>query len=173
MDAPQSPIVNWISLVLSNFDLAMFIVAIFFMLLNRLLTRGRVPGAEIVYRWTAFFAVGVTGIYAFIMHAFFQEITAGAIGWTPSPFEFEVAIANLAFGIMAILSFNASYPFRLATVIGVTIWLWGDSTGHLYQLVKNQNYTMGNVGSWFWMDIYIPLLLIICIVKLKPKKKLF
>lgn len=158
----------WISLALSNFALSMFILSLFFMLLNRLITRGRVSGAEIAYRWTALFTLGVTSVYAFIMHAFFQDIASAAIGWSPSPFEYEVAMANLAIGVIAILSFNASYNFRLAVVIGATIWLWGDATGHIYQLIKNQNYSIGNVGSWFWMDLYIPLLLIICINKLKP-----
>lgn len=160
----------WVSMILSNFAMAMFIVALFFMLIHRLVTGGRVSGAEIVYRWTALFAVGVTLIYAFIMHTFFQNIAAPAIGWAPSPFEYEVGIANLAFGVIAILSFNASYNFRLAVVIAIVIWLWGDAIGHLYQIMENQNYSIGNAGSWFWMDLYLPLVLILCLRKLKPRK---
>lgn len=162
---------EWISLILSNFDLAMFVVALFFMLLNWVVTWGRVPQAEIIYRWTVLFAVGFTGIYAFIMHGFYPEIASSTIGWATSPFEYEVAVANLAFGVMGILSFNASYQFRLAAVIGITCWLWGDATGHLYQLIKFNNYTIGNAGSWFWMDMFVPFLLIACIIKIKPKAK--
>lgn len=165
-------VANWISLILSNFAMAMFIVALFFMLINRLVTKGRVSGAEIVYRWTALFAVGATLIYAFVMHVFFQDIAAPAIGWAPSPFEYEVGIANLAFGIIAILSFNASYNFRLAVVIAITIWLWGDAIGHIYQMITQQNFSIGNAGSWFWMDLYLPLVLILCLRKLKPKNVL-
>jgi hypothetical protein len=161
---------SWISLILSNFDVAMFVLALCFMFIH-VLVRPRLAPAEIIYRWLALFVVGWTGVYAFIMHVFFQEIAAGAIGWVPSPFETEVGMANLAIGMLGILSFNASYGFRLATVVAATCWFWGDSLGHMYQLIKTQNESVGNAGSWFWMDMILPLLLIICIVKLKPTKR--
>lgn len=162
---------EYITWILSNFVLAMFILAVLFILLHRTMRR-RVPEAEIVYRWIALFALGFTGIYAFIMHAFYPEFTAATIGWANSPFQYEVAMANLGFGLLGILSFNASYPFRLATVIGSTCWLWGDATGHIYQMIEHNNFTIGNAGSWFWMDIFIPLILIICLIKLKQKRYL-
>lgn len=160
----------WIAFVLSNFDLVMFDVAVIFIILHRILVGKRVPESEIVYRWVAVFALGFTAIYAFVMHVFFAKIAATTIGWQISPFQFEVGIANLAIGVLGILSFRASYGFRLATVIGATLWLWGDAIGHLYQLIKAQNYSIGNAGTWFWMDLIIPLILIICINKLKPGK---
>jgi len=157
----------WISLVLANFGVAMLILAGIFILFHRLFSR-RTSQYEIIYRWIAFFAVGFTGLYTFILHAFAPDFTAWTIGWPNSPFQFEVAVADLAFGLLAILSFCASYGFRLATVIGVTCWLWGDALGHIYQMVVNNNYTFGNAGSWFWLDILLPIILIICIVKLRP-----
>lgn len=162
---------NWISLILSNFDVAMFVVALFFMFIH-VLVRPSLAPAEIIYRWLALFVLGCTGIYAFVMHVFFQDIAAGAIGWAVSPFETEVGMANLAMGVLGILSFNASYGFRLATVIAATCWLWGDSLGHMHEIIKTHNDSVGNAGSWFWMDMLLPLLLIICIAKLKPRKRL-
>lgn len=173
METETTTYANWLSLVLSNFDLVMFLVAIFFMFINRMLTGNRVRPAEIIFRWTILFAVGFTGLYAAVMHIFFQDIAAPAIGWTPSPFEYEVGIADLAFGVLGILAFNASYPFRLATVIGVTVWFWGVAIGHIYQIMQMQNYSIGNAGSWLWMDLLIPLLLLVCLTKVKPVKKLF
>jgi hypothetical protein len=161
---------EWIIWVLSNFVLAMFILAILFILLHKGIRRN-LSEAEIVYRWIALFALGFTGIYGFIMHAFYPDITAATIGWSTSPFQYEVAMANLAFGVLGILSFNASYPFRLATVIGSICWLWGDATGHFYQMVTQNNFAVGNAGSWFWMDLFVPLILLICIVKLKQPKR--
>lgn len=162
---------EWINWVLSNFVLAMFILAILFILLHKAIRR-TVSEAEIVYRWVALFALGFTGIYTFVMHAFYPDFTAASIGWASSPFQYEVAMADLAFGALGILSFNASYGFRLATVIGSTCWLWGDATGHIYQMIKYNNFAIGNAGSWFWMDVFIPLILIICIMRLKPKRYL-
>lgn len=160
---------DWMTFAFANFGLVMCCFAAFFMALNRIITRGRVSQYEIIYRWTALFAVGFTGIYTFVMHAFYPETTAANIGWAASPFQYEVAMADLGFGVLGILSFNASLGFRLATVIGNTIWLWGDATGHIYQMVANQNFSIGNAGSWFWLDVFLPLLLIICLRKLKRK----
>src|SRR3990167_7609111 len=97
---------------------------------------------------------------------FLLAIIIALIGWQNSPFQFEVAVANLGFGMIGILSFRASYGFRVATVMGNTFWLWGDATGHLYQMMVNNNLTVGNAGSWFWMDIIIPLVLLVCILRL-------
>ena len=158
---------DWIGLLLSNFGFAMFLVAVFFMLLNRLVTRGRVPQYEIVYRWIALFPVGVTGVYTFVMHVFYPDISAATIGWSPSPFQYEVGIADLGFGVLAILSFNASYGFRLATTLGNTVWLWGDAIGHIHQIIAQQNFSSGNAGTWFWMDIFMPVIMLLCILKLR------
>ena len=160
-----------IALVLMNFSFFMVLLAVIFMLLNRLVTGGRVSGYEIMYRWLALFCIGFTGIYAFVVHAYFPAIASATIGWVSSPFEFEVAVANLGFGLIGLLSFNASIGFRLAAVIGNTIWLWGDATGHIYQMVQFQNFSIGNAGSWFWMDILVPLLLVICVTKMKRAKR--
>jgi hypothetical protein len=157
-------------LVLSNFSLAMFVVALFFILLHKLFMRS-MPLAEIAYRWTVFFALGCTSLYAFVMHAFYPDVAAATIGWMVSPFQFEVAMANLAFGVLGVLAFNASYGFRLATALGAACLWWGAADGHLYQLFTEHNFSVGNAGSWLWMDLLIPLILLTCIIKLKPAVK--
>lgn len=158
---------EYVPWALANFGLMMFVLAVFFAILHKLVCFRRVSVSEAVYRWMAFFAVGVTAIYAFIMHAFYSDFTAAVIGWQNTPFQFEVAIANLAFGLMAILSFRASCGFRLATILGVTCWLWGDAVGHIFQMITQNNFTIGNAGSWFWLDILVPFVLILCIPGLK------
>lgn len=160
---------DWMQWGLQNFSLVMFILAAIFMLIHRIAI-GRISEAEIIYRWVALFALGFTCIYAFIMHAFFGEMAASIVGWQPSPFQFEVAMADLAIGVLGVLSFNASFSFRLATVIAATICLWGDAAGHVYQMIQAQNFTIGNAGSWFWMDIIIPLVLIISLIKMKKSR---
>jgi hypothetical protein len=157
---------QWIPWILRDFSFVMFIIAIIFIIIHRLIKRN-LSESEIVYRWIALFALGFTGIYGFILHGFFPDLAASNIGWSNSPFQFELAIADLAFGVVGVLSFNASYGFRLATVIVATITLWGDAAGHIDQMIVNHNYTVGNAGSWFWMDIVIPIILIISIATLK------
>lgn len=165
MVIPQITIAKFITLVLENFSLAMLILALLFILLHKLIKR-HIPESEIIYRWLAFFALGLSSLYAFVMHAFFPNLAANNIGWTTNPFQYEVAMANLAIGVIAILSFNASYGFRLATVIAAVFWLWGDAVGHILQIIKFHDFSQGNAGSWLVMDIILPFMLIIVIRKL-------
>lgn len=154
---------------LANFGLFMFGVSIIFILFSRL--HSNAPRYEIMYKWTALFPLGMTAIYAFVMHAFFPVFSAASIGWQNSPFQYEVAMANLAIGVIALLSIRQSYGFKLATVIASACWLWGDATGHLYQIIAFHNFAVGNAGSWFYMDMLIPLLLIICIIRIQKNQR--
>lgn len=154
---------------LENFGLAMLILAIAISIIEWLfhkLFRTGTSGATVFYRWIALLAVGATCIYAFIMHAFFSEMAAKTIGWATTPFQYEVAVADLAIGVLAILSFGASLGFRVATVIGTTIWFWGDAVVHVYEMMTKDNFAVGNAGSWLWIDIAVPILLIICLLKI-------
>lgn len=163
-------LIQYISYLLSNFDLVMFIVAIITILLNKMIMKTCVSNAEIVFRWMAFFGLGFTGCFAFVMHAFFPLLTAVNIGWEFSPFQFEVALANLTLGVLGLLSFRASFGFRLATLIASMCILWGDALGHFYQKIVFKNLVFIGTGSWVYMDLIIPLILLICIVKLRSGK---
>lgn len=162
---------QWITYTLNNFGLVMFLLAVIIVLIDWPIQkfRRRASFFEILYRWVAFLPLGITSIYACIMHAVFPSIAAATIGWQLSPFQFEVAMANLGFGMIAFLSFNANYSFRTAVVIANTFWLWGDAVGHIYQMIMHHNFAVGNAGSWFWMDILIPLILILCMLRMKPQ----
>lgn len=158
---------------LENFGLLMFFLATLIILIHRKFASASISNAEIVYRWIALLPLGVTGIYAAILHGFFGSMAAANIGWLPSPFQTEVAMANLGFGLIGILSFRASYGFRLATVIGAVCWLFGDALGHIYQMIKFHNFANGNAGTWFWLDIIVPFILVICIIRLRADRKIY
>lgn len=160
-------ITDW---VLGNFGLFMFALAA--LLITLQWTRYHYQStAEIFYRWTALLPLGFTGIYTFMIHGFFPDVAATTIGWPVSPFQYEVAMANASIGVLGILSFNASFGFRLATVISSTFWLWGDAAVHISQMILHQNFMNGNAGSWFWMDILVPVILIISIINLSHQAK--
>ncbi len=110
--------------------------------------------------WMLFLFVGLVGIYTFVLHCFFPHLAAEGIGWSNSPFQWEVGIANAVVGVLGLLSLKASRQFRLATVIAVSIWLWGDAVGHVYQMIVADNFAPGNAGPWFWTDAVGPLALL-------------
>ncbi len=155
----------------SYFGLFMFILAIICTFINSLIDR-KLPLFEILYRWFSLLPLGFGTLYGCIMHVTFPLLTAKAIGFQDSAFQFEAGMAGLGFGLIAVLSFKASYGFRLATVIATTCWLWGDAIGHVYQISIHENLTPGNAGSWLFMGIFLPLILILSLIKLKRFSRL-
>lgn len=164
-------VTDFITWVLSDFGMAMFYAAIILIIIHTLIRFKQLEFAEIAYRWIALLPLGFTGIYTFIMHVFYPGFSAAIIGWANSPFQYEVGMADLSLGVLGILSFKASYGFRLATVISAVIFFWGDAVGHLYQMFVNHNFAPGNAGSWFALDLVVPFILLLCIFQLQPKKR--
>ena len=147
----------------------MFLVAMVLMTLHRIIDQ-QTPLFEVCYRWISLLPLGLTLIFTFIMLAFFPDHTAKILGWPISPFQYQLACANLGFGVISILSCAASYEFRLATVIGVASWLWVAAAGHIYQIQVYHAHVPSNAGSWLFCDFFVPALLVLCILKLKPRR---
>lgn len=159
---------HYIDWSLNNFGLFMFVVAMFFIIVHKLIVRQRVSEYEIVYRWMVLFPLGFTAIYSFVIYVFYPESVGIMLGWGMGAAEFELAIANLALGLVAVLSFNASYNFRLATVIANTVFLFGVAFTHIYKMSLQSNFMVSYAGSWLWLhSLILPLVLWICIIGLR------
>ena len=116
-------------------------------------------------------SVGIGGIWAFIGHAFLPAQVAANIGWPVSPFQLEVAFANLAIGVLGILCYWIRDNFWTATVISSSIFLLGDAYGHIVNLILFANNTPGNSGSVLYMDIFGPIILIALLIIYKRIQK--
>lgn len=97
-------------------------------------------------------------------------------GWpTGSPFQYEVAAANLAFGILGVLCIWWRGSFWLATGIGSAVFLFGAAMVHLCDLVLHHNLAANNAGLILWLDdLTLPILLLALLIVyncLKDKKK--
>lgn len=122
----------------------------------------RKPIFETILAWFCLLVIGLMGIYGFVMHTFFAEFTAQQIGWQNNPFQYEVAIANLSFGLLGLIAFwKNNYGFRLATGIGFAIWFFGDGVGHIYQAFVVGNYAPYNVGTVLYSDLALPIITLI------------
>ncbi len=116
--------------------------------------------ASIFLRYFLVINVGLEGVFAFYGHAFMSEQIAASIGWAPSPFQYEVAIANLAVGTLGLLCIWQRGAFWFATIVAATVWLWGDAIGHLRQIIVNHNYAPNNAGPALYSDLVLPAVLI-------------
>ncbi len=118
-------------------------------------------------------AVGFGSIWAFIGHFFLSAQVAANIGWAPgSPFQYEVAFANLSIGILGVLCYWIRDNFWTATVISSSIFLLGAAYGHIVNMIQFSNYAPGNAGSVLYMDIFGPFILIILFVAYRSMVKM-
>ena len=76
--------------------------------------------AEVSLLWICFWVLGIGGVYGFVVHLAFGSFIAEQIGWPNSPFQFEVAYANLTIGILGFTSFfYRRRDYLLAAMVGI------------------------------------------------------
>lgn len=127
------------------------------------ITARKVVGRLLV--WSLAVNGGLSGLLGFYFHAFEADLAARSIGWPPgSPFQFEVAVANLAFGVLGILCIWLRGLWWWATAVGMAVFLWGAAYGHIRDIIVNQNYAPGNAGVILYLDILIPAIHLILLV---------
>jgi hypothetical protein len=115
------------------------------------------------------FGIGVagSGVFNFFAHFFVSDVVANSIGWEPgSPFQLEVAFANLALGGLGVIAAGRRDGFREATVIAATVFSVGATVVHLMDIVAAGNLAPGNTIQNFG-NILKPFLLIWFLRKLR------
>jgi hypothetical protein len=123
---------------------------------------------EIFLMYLLVIFVGLSGILGFVGHAFFPDRIARAIGWpTGSPFQLEVAIADLAFGILGLMCIRFKEDFWTATGVGSSIYFLGAAYGHAKYLIVHKDAATYNAGPVFYVgDILVPLIVLALIFAL-------
>jgi hypothetical protein len=101
---------------------------------------------------------GAGGLMGALGHTFRSREIALGIGWPPgSPFQFEVAMANLAFGVLGVMCIWHRGGFWTATGVGWAVFLLGCAYGHAREMLAG-NFAPMNAGLMIWLsDVMIPL----------------
>ena len=127
---------------------------------KRPVNRARVVEVLLLYLLLIF--AGVGGLLGFLGHTFQAREIAAQIGWQTSPFQFEVAVANLAFGVLGLLCPWQRHGFRTATGLGYAVFLLGCAYGHLRDLMAMGNFAPYNAGPVLWLnDLAVPLTILL------------
>ena len=124
-------------------------------------------------RYVFIFPLGVLGLWAFIGHVMFPVRAAAAIGWPPSPFQFEVGYANLGIGLASLYAAFTTFYARVAVAIAASCFLGGAGIGHVHDILAYGNLTPGNAGPILVTDFLTPAMalgLLIASVR-RPKEK--
>ncbi len=155
---------NFIHTLLSNFTLTFFVVGIICSLVSIYRHRNELTKAfavEAIFKYFCFWAHGITWVYNGVIHVVFHKMAAGFIGWADSPFQIEVGVASLGFGIVGLLALKKDFGLRLALVISTSVFLWGCAIGHIYQMNTTGNHAEGNSGVMLWTGLLLPVISII------------
>jgi hypothetical protein len=121
--------------------------------------------AEVLLLYLLVIFAGVGGLMGFLGHTFKAQEIALKIGWQPSPFQFEVAVANLAFGVLGILCLWQRRGFWTATGIGYAVFLLGCGYGHLRDMTLHGNVSPYNAGPVLWVnDLAIPVVILLLLL---------
>ena len=104
--------------------------------------------------------IGFNGLVGFLVHTIWADAVAESIGWaTGSPFQHEVAGANLAIGLIGFLGFwrrDFWLPFLLAKLI----FGWTAGFAHVADLILNGNHAANNAGPILAWDFLMPVLML-------------
>jgi len=162
---------NLIRFTLSDYGVWTLAVALLIGLAQtrRNLTWSRWSEASLL--WIAFWVLGVGGIYGFICHIAFGTFTAEQIGWPNSPFQNEVAYANLTIGILGLTSFwYRKRDYLLAAMVAYMSWFFADGIGHIVSLVQESNMAPSNSGSILYTDLLTPVLVLVLLLISRKEK---
>lgn len=103
--------------------------------------------------WILLLAVGVDSLWAGIFHVFFPAIASAQIGWQQSPFEFEVGVADISLGLIAVMSFWRSLAFQSAVAMYAILFYAGVSIGHFVQAFGHGDFSPDNFGALLALTI--------------------
>lgn len=154
-------IASSIAALIGNYMTTCFVIGLIVAAVQTLRSRHRAGAAPSGLFLNAYllWAMGIAQSINFVMHSVFGDFAAKTIGWAQSPFQFELALASLGTGVMAIILHGRSTQFRakVALVVAQLIFGLGAAGGHIYQLVVNNDHAVNNTGLLLFMDIAISL----------------
>jgi hypothetical protein len=107
-----------------------------------------------------FVYVGLMGFLTAYAHVFRPIETSASIGWSTSPYEYEVGMADLTVGTLGVLCLWFRGNFWLATAIANAVWLLGDAIGHIRQITINNNHAANNAGIFLVAEIVTPFVIL-------------
>jgi hypothetical protein len=117
-----------------------------------------IAGTYLLY--LLFFYVGLMGLLTAYAHVFRPAQTSASIGWSTSPYEYEVGMADLTVGVLGVLCIKFRGDFWLATAIANAVWLLGDAVGHIRQMTLYNNHASNNSGIFLVTEIMTPIVIL-------------
>lgn len=122
--------------------------------------RNATSQAEHYLGWTLLLAIGADCLWAGLYHVLAPHTAAAFIGWQVSPFQFEIGVADIAIGLVAMVSFWRSLDFKAAVVGYAVVFYAGVVYGHIHEAITANNFAPGNVGILLALSIVRPVVVV-------------
>lgn len=119
-------------------------------------------------RYLFIFPLGLQALWGFLCHVFLPEETAASIGWAPSPFQYEVGVANLGIALGSFYAAFSNFQARAAMAIVAGCFLAGAGIGHINQIIEDANFVPGNAGPIMITDFLTPIVILVLLL-LSPR----
>jgi len=123
------------------------------------------PGMAPALQWMLSLGLGVPSLWAAMGHAFASERVARSIGWSTSPFQKEVAGANLGIGLGAIAASGLGTAAAWAMFLVSAGFLWSAAAVHIADMRARGNFAINNAGPIFWWDILTPAAILVLLLR--------
>jgi hypothetical protein len=108
--------------------------------------------------------VGIGGLFGAMGHLFAADKVAEQLGWaTGSPFQTEVGLFDLAFGVLGVCCIWFRGQWWYAVTLGWTIFAVGAAGVHLREMSGSANDGSLNAGSVL-PDLIVPALLVVLLI---------
>lgn len=129
--------------------------------------------AEVFLAYVLLFSMGIMSLFAAYAHVFMGPEIANLIGWPArSPFQFEMGMANLSYGVLGVLAFWIRGRFWEASIIGWSVLLLGCFVGHVIDYYANHNTAPYNIGPYIWFyDLFLPILILSLLLYTRSSKQ--
>lgn len=144
----------------SAFPLVWIAIAVAGALIRTRHSPSRAATLETWQRWWAAAALGAGSLWMTIAFLTAPDVMATAIGFNRTPFQFEIAFANLGLAVMGFRAISAGARERITIGLGAGMFLWGAAIGHIYQWFAHGDHAPGNTGGVLLCDILFPAVMI-------------
>jgi len=106
----------------------------------------------------------VQALWAFFSHVLIPDETAASIGWAPSPFQYEVGVANLGIALGSFYAAFSNFQARAAIAIAAGCFLAGAGVGHIVEIIEDLNFAPGNAGPIMITDFLTPIVVLVLLL---------
>lgn len=112
-------------------------------------------------RWLFVFPLGTMAIWDFVTYGFLPQTVADRFGWAPSPFQMEVAFANLGLGAASLYAAFVKRPARIAVALVAACFLVGSGLSLVNNILDGDDLAAGVAGAILLKHFLTPVVVLL------------